>query len=175
LHVCWHKKTKNMGIPRFSKISSQNYLWHKLFEFPRFLTYTFFHSSVNFCGRTNCLRSLERYFHRQFYKNKKQEKQQQQHFFCFTWGYWKWNYPKNIFLIFFKFGKVVEDYPSLKTARGRHFLFRKYRFLNTVISEILLVFWTYLVQFFFFLYLHTFSCFCVCLICWMNQNDRFLF
>jgi hypothetical protein len=25
LHVCWDKKTKNMGIPRFSKIPSQNY------------------------------------------------------------------------------------------------------------------------------------------------------
>jgi hypothetical protein len=26
LHVCWHKKTKNMGIPRFLKILFENYL-----------------------------------------------------------------------------------------------------------------------------------------------------
>jgi hypothetical protein len=76
-----------MGIPRLSKIPSQHYLLrHKFFEFPQFSSYTFYHSSVNFCGRTKCLGSLERYFNRKYYKNKKQEKKQQQLSF-FTWGH----------------------------------------------------------------------------------------
>jgi hypothetical protein len=49
-------KKKNNSIPRFSKIPSQDCLLpHKLFEFPRFLTYIFLNSSVNFCSRTKCL------------------------------------------------------------------------------------------------------------------------
>jgi hypothetical protein len=30
--------------------------------------------------------------------------------FLFYFGLLKWNYPKNVFLIFFKFGQLVEDY-----------------------------------------------------------------
>jgi hypothetical protein len=84
--------------------------------------HTFYHSSVNFCGRTNCLGALKRYFDKNYVS---------------TWSSWKWNYPKNVFSIFFKI---------LKTARRRYFLIRKYWFLNTVTSEILSVFWKYLSQ-----------------------------
>jgi hypothetical protein len=56
---------------------------------------------------------LERYFNTQFYKNKKQEKQQQQHFFVLL-GVTENRITQNyVFFIFFKFGKVVEDYHLL--------------------------------------------------------------
>jgi hypothetical protein len=118
-----------MGIQRFSKIRFCSGLYrHRLFEFPRFSSYTFHHSSVNFCGRTKCLGALKRYFNREY--NKKQEKQQQP--FFFTWGHLKWNYPINIFLIFFKLRKLVEDYYLLlpsKPLEGDFCFFRKYYFL----------------------------------------------
>jgi hypothetical protein len=37
-------------------------------SFLDFRPYTFYHNSVNFCGRTKCLGSLERFFNRKYYK-----------------------------------------------------------------------------------------------------------
>jgi hypothetical protein len=88
LHVGWHKKNKKYGHTKFFENTvSKLFIAAQTFRVSSISTYTFYHSSVNFCSRTKCLGSFERYFNRQFYKNKKQEKQQQQHFFCFTWGY----------------------------------------------------------------------------------------
>jgi hypothetical protein len=59
---------------------------------------------------------LERYFSIKYYKNKKQEKQQQQ-LFCLL-GSLKMELPKkHIFLIFFKLGKLVEDYHLLHLSK----------------------------------------------------------
>jgi hypothetical protein len=72
-------------------------------------------------------------------------------FFFFTWGHWKWSYPKSKFLIFFKFGKLVEDYLLLFPSKPlvvNIFCFRKYWFLNTVTPEIVSVFCQYLGHFF---------------------------
>jgi hypothetical protein len=52
-------------------------------SFLDFRLYTFYHSSVNFCDRTNCLGLLGRYFIGKYKKNKKQ---QQQHYFVFLLG-----------------------------------------------------------------------------------------
>jgi hypothetical protein len=72
-------------------------------------------------------------------------------FFLVMYGHRKWNYPKSKFLIFFKFGKLVEHYLMLLPSKPLDWdflLFRKYWILNTVTSEIFSVFWKYLGQFF---------------------------
>jgi hypothetical protein len=38
-------------------------------------------------------------------------------FFWLTWGHWKWNYPKSLFLIFFKFDKLVKNYQLLLPSK----------------------------------------------------------
>jgi hypothetical protein len=72
--------------------------------------------------------------------------------FLFYLGSLKMELPKNLFLILFKLGKLVEDYHlllPLKPLEGDFCLFKKYRFLNMVTSEIFSVLWKYLSQFFF--------------------------
>jgi hypothetical protein len=57
-----------------------------------------------------CLGVLERYFNRKYYKNNNNN-------FFFTWGHWKWNCPKTVFLIFFKLYKLLEDYHLLLLSK----------------------------------------------------------
>jgi hypothetical protein len=52
------------------------------------------------------------YFNRKYYKNKKQEKQ-----LFFYLGSLKMELPKSVFLIFFKLGKLVEDYQLLLPSK----------------------------------------------------------
>jgi hypothetical protein len=55
--------------------------------------------------------SLERYFNRKFYKNKKQQKQQKKNLLGVT---------ENgiiVFIIIFKFGQLVEDYHLLLRSK----------------------------------------------------------
>jgi hypothetical protein len=87
-------------------------------------SYTFFHCSVNFCGRTKCLGLLERYLNRKCLKNKKQ----QQHFFLLGVTVSGITQKKSIFNIFqiWSNGRRLLLASSLKNARRRYFLFRKY-------------------------------------------------
>jgi hypothetical protein len=78
-------------------------------KFPRISTYTFFHSSVNFCSRTKCLGAFGRYFNRKYKKNKN---------YFFLLGVTENGITqKKVFLIFFKLDKLVEDYHSLLSSK----------------------------------------------------------
>jgi hypothetical protein len=52
------------------------------------------------------------YFNKEFKKNKKTRKTTTTIFF-----YLKWNYPKNVFLIFFNFDKLAKDYHLLLSSK----------------------------------------------------------
>jgi hypothetical protein len=60
---------------------------------------------------------LERYFDRQFYKNKKQEKQQKRHFFLYFWLL-KMELPKKYIFQIWSTDSRLSLASSLKTARG---------------------------------------------------------
>jgi hypothetical protein len=56
LHVCWHKK--NIWAYYFFRKYRLKTIYSGT-NFSSFLGFRFYHSSVNFCDRTNCLDSLE--------------------------------------------------------------------------------------------------------------------
>jgi hypothetical protein len=52
----------------------QKYRLKTIYSGTNFSSYTSYHSSVNFCGRTKCLGSLEGYFNRLLQEKKKKKK-----------------------------------------------------------------------------------------------------